>query len=162
MRIEKYIYICLAALALVACSKGGAEGETPFTSAQAEAVAAFSGVWLDHGNSNLSEAESAYLLPDPDRLEFGQLFPGVVDLSRPEDAEGVRLVCGEAVYVSNAWEPVSVPVYFYVTPKADYLVLYRRDRGDLPVYMSGDLEMKGTARFIWKASAGMPYDFRKK
>ena len=90
--MRKFAYIVAAAALLVsACNKGGGEQEYehPLTEPQKAALALFSGVWLDHANSNLSTVESAYLLPDPDRLEFGQLFPEQVEL------ENGRAVIGE-------------------------------------------------------------------
>lgn len=165
MRIEKYIYICLAALALAACNKGGqAEGETAFTEYQKKALAAFTGVWLDHAYSNLSEAESAYLLPDPDRLEFGTLYQAEKEFYASDYIHEKTLsfvACGEVVYVDSSYgDPVSVPCYFYVTPDADALYLYRKETEKL--FKGGPLEFKSASRILWSlTSKGYAHDFRK-
>jgi len=166
MRIGKYIYMCLAALALVACSKGGpAEGERAFTEYQKKALAAFSGVWLDHTYSNLSEAESAYLLPDPDRLEFGALYQAEKEFYTEDYIRGPELAfvaCGEVVYVDCSYgDPVATSCYFYVTPEADALYLYQKETEKL--FKGGPLEFKAADRFKWSLTTkGYAHDFRKK
>ena len=159
MRIEKYIYIFSAALFLAACSGSGSESEYehPLTESQRKIQALFSGVWLDHAHSNLSTVESAYLLPEPDRLEFGQLFPEQVEI-------GGRAVIGEVVYVDGTHgDPVSVPCYFYVDGDGERLGLYHKGEYGFPAYKVGTIEFKGDDRFVWTTSNYiLPYDFRKK
>ncbi len=162
----KFGYIVAAvALLLSSCSKQGAEVEGAFTEYQQKALAAFTGVWLEHAYSNLSEAESAYLLPDPDRLEFGTLYPAEKEFYTEDYIKGPQLAfvaCGEVVYVDSFDAvPVSVPCYFYVTPEADALYLYRKDNEKL--YKAGGVTFAGADRFYWQLSTKtFAHDFRKK
>ena len=162
--MRKFAYI-LAALVMVACGKTGPETEGAFTEYQKKALTAFTGVWLDHTYSNLSEAESAYLLPDPDRLEFGTLYPAERQFYKDDYIKGKEpafLACGEVVYVDCSYgDPVATPCYFYVTPEADYLALYSKET-EKP-FKVGPLEFKDAGRFLWSlTSKGYAHDFRKK
>jgi len=163
--MRKFVYIVAAVALLVSCGKTGAEVEGAFTEYQKKALAAFDGVWLDHTYSNLSEAESAYLLPDPDRLEFGAQYPAEKQFYKDDYIKGQEpafLACGEVVYVDCSYgDPVSVPCYYYVSPEADYLALYRKDT-EAP-YKVAPIEFKDARRFLWLLSSkGYAHDFRKK
>lgn len=162
--MRKIAYIFAALALLVSCGKATPEVGA-FTEYQKKALAAFTGVWLDHTYSNLSEAESAYLLPDPDRLEFGALYQAEKEFYTSDYIREKMLsfvACGEVVYVDCSYgAPVATPCYFYVTPDADALYLYEKKTEKL--FKGGPLEFKDAGRFLWSLSTkGYAHDFRKK
>lgn len=163
--MSKIAYIFAALAVLVSCSKEGPAADVAFTEYQQKALAAFTGVWLDHAYSNLSEAESAHLLPPPDRLEFGALYPAEKEFYTDDYLREKTLsfvACGEVVYVDCSYgDPVATPCYFYVTPEADALYLYQKETEKL--FKGGPLSFKSATRILWSLSTkGAAHDFRKK
>jgi hypothetical protein len=149
----------------VGCSKND-EPEVFYTEKQEKVFVIFKGIWADIQFSNIGQGQLAHLLPEPDKIIFGNHLKEPIKVYKDDYMDDKVWLFdnqGECTYYNMPYKDAEyeiVECFYEVSKDADYFRLYRKDNNSL--YGKYELSVKSETKFnLHDKDLSLPYIFVK-